>query len=142
MRIFYRFIPILIGVLVYISMGYCGWTFSPSDNSAAASVASTYAQVGVTLLGFMLTVMAILVSVSGSVLLNNMREQGHYADLIGSLYWGCVLLLAMTCLSILFLWGITFPYIEITRALLAFSLSALVNLVEVGYKFRLVLVNL
>lgn len=49
--------------------------------------ASAYASVGVTMLGFMLAMLAVLVSVSDRRLLRNMNRTGHLRRLLEKVYW-------------------------------------------------------
>ncbi len=69
--------------------------------------ASAYVSVDVTMLGFMLAMLAILGSVFDRRLIRNMAKTGHLRNLIKKLYWtgGYFLLSMITALLSLFLSG-------------------------------------
>ena len=73
------------------------------DDNVLRTVAGTYASVAVTMLGFMLAMLAILVSVADRKLIRNMNKTGHFTLLLKRIYWaagyyGATMLLSMTSL--------------------------------------------
>ena len=111
------------------------------DVTSMSSTASTFAQIGATMLGFMLAAMAILATISDTVLVKAMKQQGHYCDLLKTLYVGCSIYLLMAAIGLLFL---LWPDINVStlNLLIAISVSALVSIGDLGHKFWLVLSNL
>lgn len=66
----------------------CGWLIRhySIDEATLRSAGAAYASVGVTMLGFMLATLAILMSVSDRRLLRNMAKTGHLKQLIKKVY--------------------------------------------------------
>lgn len=93
------------------------------------------------MLGFMLAALAILVSVANSKLVVIMRRTGHYDDLLRTILLGCVLFLCIALGGFALLFGLA-PDKKFLMLLLGFHAAALVSLIDIGRKFRLVLVNL
>lgn len=111
-----------------------------SDN-VAASIAGTFTQVGASMLGFMLAAMAILATISDTHLVKIMKVQGHYSDLLKTLFMGCLIYLTMTGMGVVLLfcpssWWAT-KYL-----LVGISISSLISMADLGHKFWLVLSNL
>ena len=132
--------PFLIFIVVFFAARQCG--FPPyTDASGVTSIASTFAQIGASMLGFMLAAMAILATISDTNLVKVMKQQGHYSDLLKTLYFGCFIYLLMAIFGVALLFGAGYEKF-LKYALLAISISALVSLVDLGHKFWLVLKNL
>jgi hypothetical protein len=89
----------------------------------------------------MLAAMAILATISDAHLVKVMKVQGHYSDLLKTLFIGCLIYLVMTGIGVVLLFCPSSW--EITKVLLvAVSISALTSLTDLGHKFWLVLSNL
>lgn len=65
----------------WLSQRYC------LSDELLRGAASAFASVGVTMLGFMLAMLAVLVSVSDRRLLRNMNRTGHLKRLLERVYW-------------------------------------------------------
>lgn len=78
-------------VITLISTLGCWWllgcTTPAIEDTTLRGAASAYASVGVTMLGFMLAMLAVLVSVSDRRLLRNMNRTGHLKVLLKKVYW-------------------------------------------------------
>ena len=89
------------------------------------------------MLGFMLAALAVLVSVA----LGTMQKTGHYDDLVRTIFMGCALFLAIALMGFALLFGVKLhPALE--ASLVGLHGAALVSLIDIGRKFRLVLKNL
>lgn len=109
-----------------------------SDIRAAANA---MAQMSVTMLGFILAALAILISIANSRLIRNMQKTGHYNILIRRLF-GCITLfgiLTLASLALIFTSLLHPSYIYPYLALLALSISALYDVIR---KFWRVLTHL
>ena len=113
-----------------LSIFGCWWLIHcPAlDDATLRGVASAYASVGVTMLGFMLAMLAVLVSVSDRKLLRNMNKTGHLKQLLKKVYWtGAYFGLSMICsLAALFLTATPLIYsVSIATGALVGALSLL-----------------
>ncbi|QDH59502.1 hypothetical protein [Pandoraea pnomenusa] len=101
--------------------------------------ASAQASVAVTMLGFMLAMLAILVSIADRRLIRNMNKTGHFTQLLlrlyaASAYFGILMIVALLCL---FLQSIA---LKIGSALsIGLAAGAIVRLLESGRKLWRVL---
>jgi len=73
------------------------------SDEALRQGASAVASVGATMLGFVLAILAILVSLADRRLIRNMHKTGHFRSLVSRLfsvaiYFGAVTVLALICL--------------------------------------------
>lgn len=133
--------PIAAGLLTVLVSWWFEWSPSLPDRSSVLGFAGSVATVASTMLGFMLAALAILVSVSGSTLVQIMRRSGHYDDLLRTIFLGCALFLCIALGGFALLFGLA-PGRGFLATLLGLHAAALVSLVDIGRKFRLVLVNL
>jgi hypothetical protein len=115
--------------------------FSQTPTDGILSIAGTFAQIGASMLGFMLAAMAILASISDTHLLKVMKAQGYYQDLLQTLFVGCFIYLSMAFIAIVLLFS-SATLAMTSKLLAAISISALVSLLDLGHKFWLVLLNL
>jgi hypothetical protein len=134
------FLPIIIFVPTWFGARH--YNFPPPVNcEAVTSVAATFTQVGASMLGFMLAAMAILATISDSHLVKVMKQQGHYDDLLKTLYMGCVVYLFMAGFGVIAMFGGTYETL-FKYLFVSISVSSLVSLLDLGHKFWLVLSNL
>ena len=69
------------------------------------------------------------------------QKTGHYDDLVRTIFMGCALFLAIALMGFALLFGVKLhPALE--ASLVGLHGAALVSLIDVGRKFRLVLKNL
>lgn len=128
--------------------GLCGavasfvWGAYPqfADAAAAAQLAGTVASVATTMLGFMLAALAVVASIHNTHLVRMMRKSGHYADLLRTMFGGCVLFLGIAMLGLAMAFGVA-PRAWLLSMLVGLHVAALCALVDVGRKFWLVLHN-
>lgn len=115
------------------------WGVPVIQGEALRTVAGTYAQVASTMLGFLITALAILTAMINVKLLANMRKSGHYDKLVKELVFSCVTFLAVmvVCLvALLFsVQWVQFVF-KLATGLMAFSVALLAL---VGRKFYLVI---
>ncbi len=133
-------------IIVFFPTMWVLWHYkllsSVSESAASASsIAGTYTQVGASMLGFMLAAMAILATISDTHLVKLMKVQGHYSDLLKTLFIGCVIYLTMTIMGVILLFSPSLWYL-MKYILVATSISSLLSLSDLGHKFWLVLSNL
>ena len=75
--------------------GYLSWkglsAWAPLGAESIKGIAGMYAQIAVTMLGFMLAMLAILVSVADRRAIRNIARTGHFEKLLRRLYYasGC-----------------------------------------------------
>ncbi|MFD0705982.1 hypothetical protein [Photorhabdus akhurstii] len=82
---YYIKICIFIAFTLTITTWYKGW-FIGLDDATIRSAATVAAQVSATLLGFLITGLSILASVSGNRLLKKMQASGHYCVLLEKIF--------------------------------------------------------
>ena len=73
-----------------VAGAYALWrlfTHFPIPDATITTVAGAYASVSVTMLGFALAVLAILISISDRRLVRNLARTGHFKRLTDGLYW-------------------------------------------------------
>ncbi len=136
--------PFVIGVMIALiasaGLHYLDWIPKPSDGDRAA-VFGTLAQVAGTMLGFMLTALAVIASITNTELVRRMRSTGHYNELLQNLFCGSLLFLFCAVLSLLSLLGVSLPPFAMA-ALFGLHIAALVELLIIGWQFWLTLRNL
>lgn len=107
---------------------------SPDARAAAGVVA----QIGATMLGFVLAALAILMSISSSRLIRNMQRTGHYQVLITRMF-GCI-----ASFGLLALLGLVLLFVPVLRAAYVYPFFVLLLvsvfiLYDVARKFWIVL---
>lgn len=114
----------------------------PTDRIAGELITtiSTVAQISATMMGFMLTALAILASISTKNLTSNMISQGHYPDLVNHLSLAALtyFLLFVCSMAILF----TGDFQSFTKNLmLGLACGSIIATIQVIYKLWFVLKN-
>ncbi|WP_233405863.1 hypothetical protein [Enterobacter roggenkampii] len=140
MRYFIKVCLVLSCILTTLTW-YMGW-FRGLDDSAIRSASSVAAQVSATLLGFLIAALAILASVTGSRLIRNMQESGHYRVLLKKIFIVSVwyaLSLIVGCWAVIS--PIQFLYVSAFICLGTFLASVLM-LGDIGWRFWMVLKNI
>lgn len=131
-----------VATIALVATPACWWVFSTVDALTEAhlrSVIPVYTSVSVTMLGFTLAMLAILVSVSSTRLVRNINKTGHYdlvvfRLLVSAGFFGAVLVSALTCL---FLFGKAF--VIGAAASSGLMIAACYALTISSYKFWIVL---
>ncbi|RKO76177.1 hypothetical protein C5E00_04965 [Pectobacterium parmentieri] len=102
MRILDQRIPgLLFNLAIGVAIAVLYWQKSPHMPEAAIpNLMTTLASVFATLLGFIITAVALLVSLLDKPLLRNMQKTGHYRRLMTDAFDTCLMLLilVLTCL--------------------------------------------
>jgi hypothetical protein len=135
--------PVLLDAIVVASGFWMARKFGwPSvDAKDIQTVVATIAQIGSTMLGFMLAALAVLASINHTHLLKMMKRSGHYRDLLLTLFAGCVAFLACTIVCICILFGVE-PSVDLMAGLVGLCVGALFSVLDSGRKFWMVLKNL
>lgn len=111
----------------------------PSKDAILITVAQAYASVAVTMLGFTLAMLAILVSVADRRLIRNMGRTGHYKLLLQGLYWSAAYYAATMLISLVTLF-FTDTYLRVSIAISSGSMiGATICLASMSYKLWRVL---
>lgn len=131
------FFVIIIPSIYYI----CPGVFSLVEVSKASSVGAAMTSVSATMLGFMLAALSVLVSISGLDFVKNLMIGNHYKDLLQNLFLGCFEILLLLIFSLVLLFGNGFNLL-FSSVYISLLIACVVMLVEVGYKFWLVLKNI
>jgi hypothetical protein len=134
-------IPILVAI---VSCFFLNGSVKPlQDANALISIGSGVAAIGATMLGFMLAALAILASISGSILVKQMAANGYYDDLVDTIFASCTVF--FVCLIVgfvlMFLSNVKYPQWSIVF-IIGLHIVAVSTLLDVGRKFWLVLGNL
>lgn len=111
---------------------------SPDDLRGAAG---TVAQIASTMLGFMIAALAILATITNTVLVRNMQKTGHFLFLLRRMYLAAI---AYAVTMLVALVGVIASSIPVWAVLAVVFLVALSTalLVEFGYRFWMVLSHL
>lgn len=134
-------LPALAFVPIYLLARWLDFPAGDMDPTVIPSIAVTFAQVGASMLGFMLAAMAILATISETHLVKTMKQQGYYNDLLKTLFMGCCIFLLLSVLGIVQLLHSN-GWQTLRFFFLPICVSALISLLDLGHKFWLVLSNL
>lgn len=116
----------------------CPGIFSLVEVSKASSVGAAMTSVAATMLGFMLAALSVLASISGFDFVKNLMVGNHYKDLLKNLFIGCFEILLLLIFSLVLLFGNGFN-LFFSSVYISLLITCVLMLVEVGYKFWLVL---
>lgn len=105
------------------------------SSSVLHSIAGVVASVAGTLLGFLITSIALMTAVMDRVLVVRMRKSGHYERLITDAFLTCASLLALVlvCILSLFFSGAVNHYIF--TAVVIFLVYSFLSATESGHRF-------
>lgn len=112
--------------------------FSDGSQTSVYEIAKLVSSVCGTILGFLLTAVAMLTAVMDRKLVDNMRKTGHYQIFITDCFMNCLLLLITTILgiSVLFL---SLPLLNcIFFTMLFFAICSIIFLIFLGRRFLLI----
>lgn len=117
----------------------CVYVLGESETRTATGI---IAQISATMLGFLIAALAIIASITSHRLVRNMQRTGHFRVLLRHIFWnsgafGVSLILSLACI---FYKGNAFYWLALA-ALLGVMYSIML-LVDVSYRFWLVLGNL
>lgn len=110
---------------------------APTDR---VSIAGVFAQIDVTMLGFMLAALAVVASISGSELVKTMQKTGHYKDMVVAMFASAGLFLGAAAVACVVMLGCSSSWV--LPAAVGLHAAALVTLLRVGWMLWLVLTNL
>lgn len=124
-----------ISLLASWVLWHYGLPMEPADLKGIAGV---LAGVSGTLLGFLITAVALLTSVMDRKLVANMRITGHYQRLVKETFYTCIMLLCVLVVSIVSMF-LDACSMQVAFALLAFfSVLSFIYMVESGRRFSTV----
>ena len=133
---------ITLGVVAFVVGSTCYYTDFPDlKPEDLRNTAGVFAQIGSTMLGFMLAALAVVASISGSKLVQVMVKTGHYHDMLQEMFLSSVLFLVCTLMSCTLLLT-SFGGETFLAALVGLHVAALSSLLRVGKMLWLVLMNL
>lgn len=118
-----------------------GFSLNAPDAASLLAVGSTVASVGATMLGFMLASLAVLASINHTHLVIMMRKTGHYADLLATILYACIVFFLCTIVGFVLVFGYV-PEAWFRAVAVALHVAAAASLIDVGRKFWLVLGHL
>lgn len=134
-------IGLFCSCILTLSAWHFNW-FDELDSAAIRAAASVAAQVSATLLGFLITGLSILASVSGNRLLKKMQESGHYQVLLKKIF---VVSIWYASSLVIGCWTVISPFnllfVSAYISLFVF-LSSILMLGDIGWRFWLVLTNI
>lgn len=134
-------IPILAGAAFATAAWRWGLYPTLQDANAVVSFGGTLASISATMLGFMLAAFAILASIAGTHLVQQMQTYGHYSDLLKTMLVDCTLFLFCAVSGYALLFGAPAkPWLLVLIG--GLHMAAVVSLIDVGRKLWLVLSNL
>ena len=111
------------------------------DGERNITIMSTISQIGATMMGFMLTALAILASISDRSLVKNMKVQGHYDDILNHLMIAALFYFSAFIVSLVVI-SFNVTMINWEYFLLAILVGAIVATVQIIYKLKMVLHNI
>lgn len=118
----------LCAVLAYIGL-------SARQPSESAGIASTFASISATLLGFIIAALSILASLMDRTLLKNMNKTGHFSVLLDELRVAAEFFLLVVVVSLISLF-LPSPVLQAGIAVSAGAMSCgVLVLVKAGWKF-------
>lgn len=123
---------IVISTLVAVVFVYCSETHKVED---LHSVAGVIAGVSGTLLGFLITSMALITAIMDRTLIANMRRTGHYQRLIADTFTTCAVLLGTVVFCIMSLFFSNPVYTWVFAAALFFLALSVLYVIEAGRRF-------
>lgn len=136
MRILASQAVFLLRVAASLLASWALWHYGlPMEPADLKGIAGVLAGVSGTLLGFLITAVALLTSVMDRTLVANMRMTGHYQRLVRETFYACIMLLCMLVASIVSLF-LDACSMQVAFAVLAFfSVLSLMYMVESGWRF-------
>lgn len=112
--------------------------FKDGGQNTPYEIAKLVSSISGTILGFLLTAIAMLTAVMDRKLVENMRKTGHYRVFIVDCFINCFLLLWAMIFGIVTLFTIN-PYLSyIFYTMIFFSISAILLLITQGHRFLLI----
>ncbi|MEW8659046.1 MAG: hypothetical protein AB2603_12030 [Candidatus Thiodiazotropha endolucinida] len=133
-------IPRLFELLATIGIGYIANDLLDGKSvEHLTNIATTFAAVSATLMGFLIAALSILTALTDRQLVQNMKKTGHYDELLRLIYWTTAILLAVLTLSLvaLFIDGkLLISLVVISAALMGLSTWMLV---KSGHRLSMVL---
>lgn len=132
-------ITLLFEAALGIAAGYFSYGAMLGNPDAAGSIASAFATVSGTLIGFLIAALSILTALTNHQLVKNLRKTGHYDSILRKIYWTAfvfILVLAIS-LSALFVTGAILVWAIAVPA--GFMAMGIVMLVATGRELHVLL---
>lgn len=129
----------LVSALLGASGCAVAWKFGCYDQNRIWSLGASLASVSGVLFGFMLTALAMIVTMPERQLMANLRKTGHHHQLIVAMFWTAAIhfVTLVFALSAAFLVGTPSRFSVFVA--IGFEVVALIETVDAGHKLWLVL---
>lgn len=126
---------LFLKIILALAVAWLFYYKSSMDADRVRAACSVIASVSVTLLGFLITAVAIVTALAQETLMLNMKKTGHYVTMINGVFFTCFLLLITLIASIVTL-TLTDGLVLKGGAVVTFSVSlSLVYTLTSGYRF-------
>lgn len=143
MTISVRWGQLFVRALIALAAAGCYWRFGhPMELERLNMIAGVLAGVSGTLLGFLITAVALLTSVMDRTLMVNMKATGHYQRLVKETFHTCFMLLVVLMISVGSLLLNEHAVQCLFIALMFFSVLACLYMIEAGQRFSVVITSL
>lgn len=109
----------VVAAIVATSLGWHYDFFNSLGEPELRSVSSVIAQIGASMLGFILAALSVLTAVANTRLLRNMMRTGHYGVLLQRMY-GCIV-----ALGVVTVFALGFLFMPTINNFLAYPLAGL-----------------
>lgn len=128
-----RFLALGVVAVICIGAAYLGLaTRQPAE---LAGIASTFASIAATLLGFIIAALSILASLMDRTLLKNMNKTGHFDVLLSELHGAALAFLLVLVVALISLF-VSYPWLQVGIAVCAGTMAiGVLMLTEAGRKF-------
>jgi hypothetical protein len=134
-------VALIFATITYIYIYLSSSEIFALDGEHNITIMSTISQIGATMMGFMLTALAILASISDKPLVKNMKVQGHYDDILNHLMIAALFYLSAFIISLIAL-SFNATAINWKYFLLAILVGAIVATIQIIYKLKMILHNI
>ena len=133
----YIFCILLPLICAYLFYNYASFNFNAdSSQTSQFEIAKFTATISATLLGFLLTAIAVLTALMDKTLIANMRKTGHYPKFLRLAFFTSSVFLIVTVLAFLVLLLNRTDYPSMAFSLMiGFLVLALFLLIRTGYSF-------
>ncbi|MFZ1535793.1 MAG: hypothetical protein WAT23_00180 [Chromatiaceae bacterium] len=132
-RKYLRFLALGVSASVCVGLAYLG--LATRQAAELAGIASTFASIAATLIGFIIAALSILASLMDRTLLKNMNKTGHFDVLLGELRdaaWAFLLVLVLALVSLFLPYPLLQAGISVSAGAMA---CGVLVLIQAGWKF-------
>lgn len=141
-------LKVILCILIPIVCGYLFFEYSNFDFYSNNTQNSKYeiskftASISATILGFLLTAIAVLTALMDKILIDNMRKTGHYPKFLRLAFLTSASFLVVTILCTLVLMFSRYDYIDhVFSFMVGFLTLSILMLIRTGYSFFKIIYN-